>query len=296
MKHLKSYNFKQRFESIIQDVDDIFQELRDDGYNISVLPFLPLDHENPCIGIEITKNHKFFIINPILADVQRLLDFMQLKKFQTEISANMNPIVIKTLGIDVNRGGKGIRYVNINDFVNKFDIDPRILDKRISTLEIVCHMKPLKTNEGLNWKRINPFLKKNDVPPIKTTTHQINIESKQQQIEDCLRELMDISNCEISTFFKNCKNTCLVYKFKLNSVMVKEQFNDLLLEIRVKISNIDKKIKEYHTSEAEGGSGNATIVTGINFVFSYSELKQRQVLRILYPNSYGGTSFDRSAF
>lgn len=146
MRHLKSYKSNRKFQNIIKNINDICQELKDQRFHIEVTHSDFLNQEPPYyIRIKISNyikdnpnKSRFFTIDPILSDVQRLLDYMELNKFECSIRVEMNPITAKSSDLKV-KTKLGVQYLDIpNNYINKDYINPKILGSKISELMISC--------------------------------------------------------------------------------------------------------------------------------------------------------------
>ena len=148
MKYLKSYNFNKKFLQNTEDVEDILQELKDEGYTVHVTYKI---NDSPFfINVHIFKlgsrGKLFFPINDVVSEIQRLLDYMESNKFKCRVTVSMNPINAKKA--ELAGPVKGVQPFVIHgpfswneevirqDFIDKYDVNPRLLGIKINEVDI----------------------------------------------------------------------------------------------------------------------------------------------------------------
>ena len=148
-------------------------------------------------------------------------------------------------------------------------------------------MQYLKTYEELNWRGLFKRDKSDKIDPknvgeedylsrSQEPTKQKPITTLWEELEDCFRDLIDGDNfttCGHSTD----KGVAISFKFKLKHPVDIKLLEDYASEIQGRISNVDSKILYYHKIE----SG-----TKISFIFTYSNLSNEEVDKILNPFKY----------
>lgn len=111
---IKKYSIFNR----IEDIKDIFQEISDIGYYVSVTRS-DYDH---IINVSITRynadNRLFFNLDIIIDDIRRLLDYSYTFVDHYEIKSVMNPMVAKRkFGLETSTHN----WFDITRFINKDD-------------------------------------------------------------------------------------------------------------------------------------------------------------------------------
>lgn len=144
-------------------------------------------------------------------------------------------------------------------------------------------MKYLKTFEEINFRNLldrtkHGFKKKEKIDD--------SILSHKQDIEDCLNDLFDISKTTSQGYSGSGGNQDIIfYRFELRRPISEEQYEDYLLEIEGRVSDIDSKIIfNYRTwySKQEKYLPPMEVVR-IVLIFSYIKLSDKQIEKIVDP-------------
>lgn len=136
---IKKYSIFNR----IEDIKDIFQEISDIGYYVSVEKVY---HGNVKLKVIIRYNdrRKFFDLDIMIDDIRRLLDYSQTFAEHYDVKVIMNPVMaqkkfgIKKITVDGEYSGLGLgMWSDITKFINKDNFYD--LNVKVSCISITLH-------------------------------------------------------------------------------------------------------------------------------------------------------------
>lgn len=143
IKNFDNYIYEKRGDqlmpkSIAQNIEDIFQEIVDIGYEVVVVRTVNsyVVHIKKCRPFLNDYFSSFFKFSDVSEDVLRLLDY--LSKYNYRIKATINSMMARRLGIEHNY--TGISAFDITEYIKRDWINPNLLNMRVRDLEINLSM------------------------------------------------------------------------------------------------------------------------------------------------------------